>query len=84
MRRAESSRKGRKERERKRKAFFDNPHKFTKKLFEASKTGELTVSQEELEAHLNRLYSDPKHDEEMEAISGLKRPTQPGIEFDIA
>ena len=84
LRRAEASRKGRKERERKRKAFFENPHRFTKKLFEAARSGRLTVSQGELETHLKRLYSDPQREEEMEPIPGLKRPTHPGIQFDTA
>ena len=84
LRRAEASRKGRKERERKRKAFFENPHRFTKKLFEAARSGRLTVFQGELETHLKRLYSDPQREEEMEPMPGLKRPTHPGIQFDTA
>ena len=84
LRRAEASRKGRKERERKHKAFFENHHRYTKKLFEAARSGQLTVSQGQLETHLKRLYSDPQCEEEMEPMPGLKRPTHPGIQFDTA
>ena len=44
-------RKMRKARRRKRTAFYESPHKFTKKLFEEKKSGVLEVPQDELEDH---------------------------------
>ena len=41
---------------RKRAAFYENTHKFTKKLFEENKSGVLEVHQDELEDHL-RTYT---------------------------
>ncbi len=54
LRRAESQRAKRRKKEQARRSFFANPHQFTRKLFEHSKTAELNVPQEELEDHLRR------------------------------
>ena len=54
---------------------YDNPHRFTKKVFEESKSWELNVSQQELEEHLKNTYSDQQHGVPMPDIAGLVRPT---------
>ncbi|XP_072047083.1 uncharacterized protein [Amphiura filiformis] len=84
LRRAESQRKKRKKREQSRRSFFMNPHHFTKKLFEQSKSGELSVPQEELEDHLKETYSDQQRQVPMPNIAGLVKPTQPGVQFELA
>ena len=43
----------------KRKAFFNDSHKFTRRLVETARRVEWTISQGGLEAHLKRLYSEP-------------------------
>ena len=53
LHRAETQRRKKNKRERSRRSFYDNPRRFTKKLFK-SKSGELNVSQQELEEHLFR------------------------------
>ena len=47
----------RKAKRRKRAASYENPHKFTKKLFEENKSGVLEAPQDELEDHLRRTYT---------------------------
>ena len=81
---AERRRKIRQNRRRKRTAFYENPHKFTKKLFEENKSGVLDVPQEELENHLKRTYTDNQMNEELEPIRAVEQPPAPSCQFDIA
>ena len=71
LRRAETQRSKGRKREQARRSFFANPHRFTRKLFEQSKTGELNAPQEESEYHLRRTYSDPQRELSMADISLL-------------
>ena len=57
LRKAERRRKMRKAKRRKRTAFYENPHKFIKKLFEENKGDVLEVPKDELEDHLRRTYT---------------------------
>ena len=82
LRRAETQRAKRKKREKSRRSFFENPHRFTRKLFEQSKSGEFNIPQQELEDHLRNVYSDLHREEPMADIAGLVRPSKPGVMFD--
>ena len=84
LQRTETQRRKRNGRERSGRSFYDNPHRFTKKLFEQSTSGELNVSQQQLEEHLKNTYSDQQHGVPMPVIAGLVRPTKPGVEFDLS
>ena len=84
LRKAERSKRKRKERERKRARFFNSPFQFTKDIFDKSRSGVLKVSQEELEEHLNKTYSDPNRESPMSHIEGLVHPTEPSVPFDIS
>ncbi len=84
LRKAERLKRKRKERERKRAQFFNNPFKFTKDIFDKSRSGVLKVPQEELEDHLKKTYSDPNRDSPMSHIEGLVHPTEPSVPFDIS
>ncbi|XP_078679452.1 uncharacterized protein LOC144915086 [Branchiostoma floridae x Branchiostoma belcheri] len=84
LKRAERQRVKRKDREKARRAFFQNPHRFTKKLFEQSKSGTLNIQKKDLEGHLRGVYSDEHRDAPMPDIGGLVRPPQPGVEFDVS
>ncbi len=75
LRRAERVKRKRKERERKRKKFFQNPFQFTKELFDKARSGTLSVSQDELEDHLRRTYSDPIRNDPLPPIHVLSCPS---------
>lgn len=81
LQRSERYRQKRREKRKKRTAFFYNPHKFVKGLFEEAKSGTLQASKEDLEAHLKTTYSDANRADLMGEISGLKRPSVPGVPF---
>ena len=81
--RTERRLKTKKERERARKQFLSNPYKFAKGLFTESKSGQLACTKEELEQHVKQTYSDEHREEELPAMSGLKRPSAPGVPFDM-
>lgn len=81
FRKAQRQRQRRRAAERARTQFYRNPHKFVRSVLEDGKSGELQVSRLELEGHLRRMYSDPRRNDEVEAIEGLVRPTRPGVAF---
>ena len=83
LRKAERRRKMRKAKRRKRAAFYENPHKFSKKLFEENKSGVLEVPQNELEDHLGRTYTS-KSQEEVHPMTGLLRPAATTTPFDLS
>ncbi len=84
LRRAEAQRVKRKKRDKARRSFFENPHKFTKKLFEQSKSGELNIPKQNLEDHIKEVYSDHHRESPMPEFTGLVRPSQPGVMFDVS
>ena len=73
----------RKEVRKARKDFITDPYKFAKGLFTENKSGKLECTKEELESHLAQTYSDPRRDEEFPPFPGLKKPTRPGVPFNI-
>ena len=83
LRKAERRRKMRKGKRTKRAAFYQNPHKFNKKLFEENKSGVLEVPQDELEDHLRRTYT-AKSQEEVQPIAGLVRLAVHTTPFDLS
>ena len=62
-------------REQSRWSFFENPHRFTKKLFKQSKSGESNIPQQELDDPLRVVYTDLHREESMADIADLVRPS---------
>ena len=73
----------RKESKRARNQFLKNPYDSAKKLFTEARSGKLKCTKEEVEAHVRQTYSDPKREEPLPYIKGLRRPTSPGVDFDL-
>ena len=61
--------------------FFENPHRFTRKLFEQSESGEFNI-QQELKDHLGNIYSDLHREAPLIDIVGLVRPFKSCMMFD--
>lgn len=64
-------------------AFVWNPYKFAKSLFEESKSRKLNCSKEDLEKHLKETYTNAKRNEWLPRMTGLKKPSAPGVEFNM-
>ena len=79
--RAENHRKRRKKKRRARESFYKNPYAFAKKLFSEAKSGKLDIPKEELEAHLDRTYSDPLRGNKLPPMDGLPQPEEPNEPF---
>ena len=73
----------RKERRRTREQFLKNPYEAAKKLFTEARSGKLKCTKEELDAHVRQTYSDPNRDEPLSDMRGLKRPTAPGVSYQL-
>ena len=43
----------------------------------------MECTKDELEDHLAKMYSDPRRDKELPLFAGLKRPKQPGVQFNL-
>ncbi|XP_072913309.1 uncharacterized protein [Hemitrygon akajei] len=84
LRRAESQCIKRKKREKARKSFIENPHQFTKKLFEQSKSRQFNISQQELEDHLASTDSNEQREAPLLDVSGLVKPIEPGVTFNLS
>ena len=82
--RAEYLRKKRKRKRKTREHFYKNPFKFAKSLFIEGKSGVLNVPQKELEAHLQRTYSDELKDVPLEPFDDVPRPPPPKKKFDTS
>ena len=59
-----------------------NPFKFTKKLFAGEKNGVLNIPKEDLEAHLQKKYTNPLTDTPLKYLIELNRPHLPEEKFD--
>ena len=81
--RKERRRSRKKEKKRSKQQFFKNPYKFAKNLFDEARSGVLDCSQEELENSLRSTYNDPLRDTPLDHMSGIPRPTRPGILFQL-
>ena len=73
----------RKERRRAREQFLKNPYEAAKKLFTEARSGKLKCTKEELDAHVRQTYSDPKRNEQLPDMRGLKRPTARGVSYQL-
>jgi hypothetical protein len=62
-----------------RERFFKNPFKFVRDLFEAPRTGTLSVDKEELQAHLRESYTDIRKDDQLEVNRYIVWPSTPGV-----
>ena len=82
--RAENQRKRRKRKRKTRDAFYKNTYAFAKSLFTESKRGVLDVSQEDLEDHLKKTYSDLLSDVPLSHMAGIVRSASPGVAFDMS
>ena len=82
LRKAERLRRKRKQHVRERSNFYEDPFKFMKSLFSQAKSGVLTVTRQELEEHLRRIYSDSDRNRDLPWVEDLVRPSEPGVPFD--
>ena len=82
--RAENQRKRRKRKRKARQSFYKNPYAFAKKLFSETKSGTVDVPQTELQAHLEKTYSDPLKNIPLDEINNIPQPSEPGINFDLS
>ncbi|TWW64129.1 hypothetical protein D4764_03G0011370 [Takifugu flavidus] len=73
-------RKG-KERAKKRKAFITNLFSFTKRLLGQKKSGSLTCPVEEINHHLNIIFSDPLREQDLGPCEALVKPPEPVVQF---
>ena len=83
LQRIERRHRRRKESKREREQFLKNPYEAAKKLFTEARSGKLKCSKDELDTHVRDTYSDPLKNEPMPEVRGLKRPTAPGIQFNL-
>ena len=81
--RAESHRRRRKERARKRMAFISNPFGFTKELLGEKQSGRMESSTEEIDAFLKETLKDPNRLRDLEVNTSLITPTPPSMNFDL-
>ena len=72
-----------KERLKCRETFVKDPYKFAKGLFTEARSGNLECGKDELEAHLKETYSDDKRCDELPDIADLRKPTAPGVGFNL-
>jgi hypothetical protein len=79
--RAEAHRKHRQARRRNTARFLKDPYAYARGLFEASKSGELKASKEEVEEHLRQTYGGSVATDSVGEFPGNKRPTEPGCGF---
>ena len=73
----------RREARRTREQFLKDPFGSVKKLFAEARNGELACSKQELDDHVRATYSDPRREEEIPYMQGLKRPPPPGVKFNM-
>ena len=73
----------RKESQRTREQFLKNPCEATKKLFAEARSGKLKCTKEDLGDHIQETYGDPKRNESLPFMEGLKHPTKPGVKFQL-
>jgi hypothetical protein len=82
LRQAEKKAEKRRKVAKERRQFVRNPFKFVKALFDTGKSGELGASKEQLEQHLQRVYSDENRGDILAELGGLQRPGEPVVPFD--
>jgi hypothetical protein len=82
LRRAERSRRKRKERARTRARFTASPFQFASRLLGSKGSGTLKTSKEEVEQHLKDMRSDPRKNENLGGNEKLIQPEEPENMFD--
>ena len=80
-----NQRRAERRRERKRcyKKFVSDPYKFARALFVESRSGKLQCDKTELEDHIKQTYRDEHRRDELPPMPGLKKPSHPGVPFDL-
>ena len=73
----------RRESRRAREQFIRDPYGTAKKLFTEARSGKLSCTKEDLDTHVRQTYSDPKRNEPLPDMRGLKHPTAPGVKFQL-
>ena len=73
-----------KEKEKTKKEFTNDPFKFVKGIFTKSNSGTLNCTKEELEDLFKETYNDSKRGERLPYMKKLNTPTKPGIQFDMS
>ena len=81
LRRAECSRKKRRERQRKRAMFTANPFRTITKLLGDKRSGTLKKSRDEIEDYLRQTHSDPQKGVQLDDNHMLPNPPLPASEF---
>ena len=84
LRRAERSRRRRKDRMKARAKFTSNPYQFTKKLLGRKASGKLQAEKEEVEEYLEKMHSNPHREEELGQMDKLLDPVEPSEVFDVS
>lgn len=82
LRSAESYRRNRKKRSRKRVEFISNPYQFTKTLLTEKSSGRLEAPKEDIEKHLKKVHSDPNREKPVENFRNLITAELPTVNFD--
>ena len=83
LRRAERIRKRRNRKEKERANFFKDPFKHARQLLEEKKSGKLEITNEQLEQHVRKQYSDPARNVPLGTPGYVPRPTPPTSKFNI-
>ncbi|XP_015240280.1 PREDICTED: uncharacterized protein LOC107091067 [Cyprinodon variegatus] len=83
LRRAESLRKKRRDREKKRAQFIKDPFQFTRALLGEAKSGKLTSPREEVEAFLEETHSDSFRNQNLEGNPPISSVEAPKKELNI-
>lgn len=84
LRRAENLRRRRKKKEQARSNFFKDPFKFVKGLFTQEKSGKLTTSRKDLEAHLKGNHTDSQRCEQITLPSDMPPIHPPEHQLDAS
>ena len=73
----------RRQKKRAREQFLKNPYGVAKKMFTEAKSGRLECTKEELDEHLKKTYTDPKKNDRLPQLRGLKHPPKPKRAFKL-
>lgn len=82
--RAEWYRRTGKKRDKKRKAFITSPFSFTKQLLGQKNSGNLTCPVEQINHHLNIIFSDPLREKELGPCESLIKLPEPVVQLQTA
>ena len=80
--RQERKKERRKLRKRCHQSFMQNPFKFAKGISQEKRSGILECTKAEMENHLKKTYSDEGRETALPEMSGIPKPSAPGIPYD--